>query len=62
MGFCSCQKVNRLKEVGLSLSIITLKHRQVGWKVELEALIIAKICQAQMGDMNSLPPVGILME
>ena len=62
MGFSSCQKVNRLKEVGLSLSIIALKHRHVGWKVEFKALIIAKICQAQMGDLNGFPPVGILME
>ena len=62
MGFSSCQQVNCLKEVGLSLSIIALKHRQVRWKVEFKALIIAKVCQAQMGDMNGLPPVGILME
>lgn len=62
MGFSSCQQVNCLKEVGLSLSIIALKHCQVRRKVELEALIIAKVCQAQMGDMNDLPPVGILME
>jgi len=62
MGFSSCQQVNCLKEVGLSLGVAALKYRQVGWKVELEALIIAKICQAQMGDMNDLPPMGILME
>jgi len=31
-------------------------------KVEFKALIIAKVGQAQMGDMNDLPPVGILME
>ena len=62
MGLGGCQQVNCLKEVGLSLSIIALKHRHMRRKVEFKALIIAKVGQAQMGDMNDLPPVGILMK
>jgi len=37
-----------------------VKHREVGWEVEFKALVVAEVRQAQMSDMDDLPPAGIL--
>jgi len=46
MGFGGCQKVDGLKEIGLPLGIVALKHHTVRGEVDLQALIVAEVGQA----------------
>jgi len=56
MGFRGCQQVDCLEEVGLALGIIAMKHHQVRREIELKALIVAEVGQAQVFDKQTSPP------
>jgi hypothetical protein len=51
--FSGSQKVNSLKEVALTLGIISHKHCYMWWEVKLEAHIVTKVRQAQMLNLYS---------
>jgi hypothetical protein len=56
VGFGGCQEIDRLKEVGFALGVIALKHHQVRGEIDLKALIVAEVGQAQVFDIQTSPP------